>query len=93
MTEYLEEIGCYFSVSNEDGAEISGYILPLLVRYGLACRVVNSVCDNWENICRDLGIIEDESVSRSELLSRILSNVEEVLCEEVMSPNLEMCRS
>ena len=59
----------------------------------LACRVVNSVCDNWENICRDLGIIEDESVPRRELLSRIISNVEGVLCEEVMSLNSEMCRS
>lgn len=93
MKEYLEEIGCYFSISNEDGTGISEYILPLLVRYGLSCRVVNSVCDNWTNICRDLGIIEDESVQRRELLSRILSNVEKVLCDEVMSLNYEMCRS
>lgn len=93
MREYLEEIDCYFSIPNKDGAGISEYILPLLVRYGLACRVVNSVCDNWENICGDLGIIEDMSVPRSELLARIISNVEGVLCEEVIRLNLEMYRS
>ena len=98
----LEDIGCirkdvYTVRSDDERRELSVnayYFMPLLIRYGLATRVVRVLNTHWEEFCKEVSsnLSEKELLvlksSRTLMISELLNGVEGLLCEEVIRSTL-----
>lgn len=98
MCLMLEDIGCirkdvYIIRSDDKRRELSVnayYFMPLLIRYGLATRVVRVLNTHWEEFCKEVSsnLSEKELLvlksSRTLMISELLNGVEGLLCEEVI---------
>lgn len=93
IRRYLKRIDCFYELPVFLG-ESCEYILPIIIRYGLACSAVVALRNNWDSFCRDLGIDSPmgENV-KEDLISGIYLGVEGCLCEEVIRMNLDYSKS
>ena len=93
IRKYLKKIDCFYELPVFLG-DTCEYILPVIIRYGLACSAVVALRNNWGSFCRDLGIdsVMGESV-KADLIAGIHSGVEGCLCEEVIRMNLDYSKS
>ena len=93
IRRYLKRIDCFYELPVFFG-ETCEYILPVIIRYGLACSAVVALRNNWDSFCRDLGIDSPmgENV-KEDLISGIYLGVEGCLCEEVIRMNLDYSKS
>lgn len=93
IRRYLKRIECFYELPVFLG-ESCEYILPVIIRYGLACSAVVALRNNWGSFCRDLGIDSPmgENVKEN-LISGIYLGVEGCLCEEVIRMNLDYSKS
>lgn len=102
MCLMLEDIDCmrkdvYIVRSDDKRRELSVnayYFMPLLIRYGLATRVVRVLNNHWGEFCKEVSsnLSEKELLvlksSRTLMISELLNGVEGLLCEKVIRSTL-----
>lgn len=103
LKSYLSRIDCFYTdryikeTSDREMPEVNvnaDYFVPMLIRYGLACRLVKALNWNWSEFCMTLSR-EVPSINKNLLYNSLdtfiydaLSGVEGLLCEEVIRSNL-----
>ena len=111
MKDYLRKINCLYSNSyllETGGSKVPEiitveYFSPILVRYGLACKLVGMLKDRRKEFCDRLleevkkkGIIDLDATllynSVDDMINDALNGVEGELCEEIIRTDLNSVR-
>ena len=111
MKDYLRKINCLYSNSyllETGGSKVPEiitveYFSPILVRYGLACKLVGMLKDRSKEFCDRLleevkkkGIIDLDATllynSVDDMINDALNGVEGELCEEIIRTDLNSVR-